>query len=131
MELRNTKPTLFLAVIAAASGKVDPHLYSLLSSEVLIAYANRAVLNNEKSLELVQAMLVTCIWYSPPGKFSASKFFEYIQMAATMAVDIGLSKGSIARRGKSEDQPQILDEEALERRRTILACYLITTGLVP
>lgn len=68
--LRRTKPTLFLAIIAAASGKTDPHLYSTLHSEVVAAYVQRTIIDNEKSLELVQAQIITSIWYYPPGRFS-------------------------------------------------------------
>ncbi len=78
-ELRKTKPTLFLSVIAAAAGKTDSHLYSILNSEVISAYAHRTVIRGEKSLELVQAMIVTSVWYFPPGKFAQLKFYEYIQ----------------------------------------------------
>jgi hypothetical protein len=133
-DLRRTKPALFLAVIAAAAGKVDPHLYSILNSEVLITYAHRTVINHEKSLELIQAMIVTCVWYFPPGKFSQLKFYEYIHMAVTMAMDLGLGtnpRTSRSRRGGENDQscqPAILDEGDIERRRTFLVCYMISTG---
>lgn len=82
-EIRRKKPVLFLAVMAAAAGKVDPHLYSVLHSEVVMAYTQKAVINNEKSLELVQAELITSIWYYPPGRFSKLKYYEYIHMATT------------------------------------------------
>jgi len=136
-ELRKTKPTLFLAVIAAAAGKSDPSLYSVLNSMVLNAYAHRTVINSEKSLELVQAMIITCVWYFPPGKFSQLKFYEYIHMAATMAMDIGLGtnpRSSRSRRGGDEsnplisDQGVILSDAEIERRRTFLVCYIMTTG---
>jgi hypothetical protein len=136
-ELRKTKPTLFLAVIAAAAGKSDPSLYSVLNSMVLNAYAHRTVINSEKSLELVQAMIITCVWYFPPGKFSQLKFYEYIHMAATMAMDIGLGtnpRSSRSRRGGEEsnplisDQGVILSDAEIERRRTFLVCYIMTTG---
>lgn len=47
-ELRRSKPTLFLAVIAAAAGKVSPTLLSILNSEALAAYAYRTVVGSEK-----------------------------------------------------------------------------------
>ncbi|CZR59172.1 uncharacterized protein PAC_09064 [Phialocephala subalpina] len=136
-ELRKTKPTLFLSVIAAAAAKTDSHLYSILNSEVLSAYAHRTVIRGEKSLELVQAMIVTSIWYFPPGKYAQLKFYEYIHMAVTMALDLGLGKNpkpSRNRRGVTADAgdgvTEVLDENELERRRTFLVCYLISTGWV-
>ena len=136
-DLRRKKPTLFLSVIAAAAGKVDPHLYSILNTEVLSSYAYRTVTHSEKSLELVQAMIITSIWYYPPGNFAQLKFYEYIHMAATMALDIGLGtnpKSSRSRRGTEVATPTTekghVNEVDLEKRRTFLVCYLITTGYV-
>ena len=137
-EERRTQPTLFLAVIAAAAAKTDPHLYSVLNSEVLSAYAYRTVIRSEKSLELVKAMVVSAVWYYPPGKFSQLKYYEYIHMAATMAMDIGVGtnpKTSRSRRGLYSNKPSPdsnislpMDEGEMDRRRTFLVCYLITTG---
>lgn len=132
-ELRATKPSLFLSVIAAAAAKTDSQLYSILNSEVLSNYAHRTLIRGEKNLELVKAMIITSIWYFPPGKFAQLKFYEYIHMATTMALDIGLGlnpKGS-RRRGVSDSEStasESHDEEELERRRTFLVCYLIATG---
>jgi hypothetical protein len=61
-ECRRTKPTLFLAIIAAAAAQTAPRLYSILNTEVLTAYAHRTVMRQEKNLELVQAMIVTSVW---------------------------------------------------------------------
>lgn len=69
-DIRRTKPTLFLAIIAAGSAKTDPHLYSTLHSEVVASYVQRTIIDNEKSLELVQAQIITSIWYYPPGRCS-------------------------------------------------------------
>jgi hypothetical protein len=134
---RRKKPILFLAVIAAASGKTDPHLYSMLHSEVVAAYAQRTIIHGEKSLELVQAQIVTSIWYYPPGRFSRLKFYQYIHMATTMAMDIGIGTNpnpSRKRYGVDLEEPSSNIEpdsaklgEELEKRRTILTCYLIST----
>lgn len=89
-DMRVMKPTLFLAIIAAAAGKEDSDLSATLDKEVLLAYATRSMIRSEKSLELVQALLVSAVWYHPPQKFGQLKYYEYIHMAATMAMDIGL-----------------------------------------
>ncbi|KAF4630825.1 hypothetical protein G7Y89_g7311 [Cudoniella acicularis] len=128
--VRRTKPTLFLAVIAASSAITDPHLYSVLHSEAVAAYAHRTVIKSEKSLELVQALAITASWYYPPGKYSKLKFYEYIHMATTMGMDIGIGtnpKASRRRRVASSNQssPEAAimkkDEGELERRRTFLS----------
>jgi hypothetical protein len=68
-QLRDTKPTLFLAVIAAAACKDNSELSTTLDKEVLQAYAARSLVGSEKSLELVQALVISATWYNPPTKF--------------------------------------------------------------
>ncbi|KAK5125056.1 hypothetical protein LTR85_001247 [Meristemomyces frigidus] len=96
--MRETKPTLFLAVIAAAASKVDSELSAALDKEVLQAYATRSLVQSEKSLELVQALLISAIWYHPPSKFGQLKYYEFIHMAATMAMDIGIGTRPVRHR---------------------------------
>jgi hypothetical protein len=151
VELRGERPTLFLAVMSAASGKTDPNLHNLLNAELLQLFASRAVIGGEKSLEFVQSMLVTAVWYYPTETFDQLKFYQYIHMAATIALDIGLgSKPNITSFtcGPSCDYtgisseceiqtshgiaPQPAEKEpdiaAMDARRTILVCYLICSG---
>ncbi|KAH8820705.1 hypothetical protein F5884DRAFT_647203, partial [Xylogone sp. PMI_703] len=151
-QLRCEKPSLFLAVIAAAAGKVDPNLYGLLNTEALQVYATRVVISGEKSVELVQSMLVTAVWYYPPDKFDQLKFYQYVHLAATMALDIGIgSKPAKYRNGNPgssdyttassatstpisyDTSPLWVEEEfnttTIDARRTFLACYLLCSGV--
>ena len=89
-DLRRTKPTLFLAIVAAAAGKKYPDVAMQLDQEVLQEYANRTVVNSEKSLELAESLLVSSVWYQPPGRLAQLKYYEYIHMAAIMVADIGI-----------------------------------------
>lgn len=68
-ELRKTRPTLFLAVLAAGAETESASLANALDREILQEYANRSVVQSEKSVELVQALLVSAVWYIPPNKF--------------------------------------------------------------
>ncbi|GAB7363415.1 hypothetical protein MBLNU230_g3692t1 [Neophaeotheca triangularis] len=157
-KLRQTKPTLFLAVLAAASGSLNPQLSKTLDQEILQMYANKVHIKSEKSLEIVQALLVSSVWYSPPNKFEQLKYYEYIHMALTMALDIGLgsratscsqhfpqtrtSPSTVAHPWKdlsnrdvsmsSRDSYSSLQHQnaaaELERRRTLLAVYGTCAG---
>ena len=60
-QLRHEKPMLFLAVMATASGMAHPELYSTLNTEAIQEYANLLMVGGEKSLELVQAMIMTAV----------------------------------------------------------------------
>lgn len=68
-ELRESRPTLFLAVLTAGAESEDSDLANALDREVLQEYANRSVVNSEKSVELVQSLLISAVWYIPPNKF--------------------------------------------------------------
>jgi hypothetical protein len=108
-ELRKTKPTLFLAILASASGTAHPDLHRALQKETARTFAERIFVGSDKSLEIVQALLVMSLWYYPPDHFEeydsnvfhASsltpirlKFYTLIHMAAIMAMDLGLGKRS-------------------------------------
>ena len=138
-DLRREKPCLFLAICAAAAGDQDPALNLNLNQEVMQMYAKKVALNGEKSLELVQSMLISVLWYYPPERFEELKFHQYIHMSATMAMDLGMG-----RRPRNRDTTPVLDfskpaadpthmyrgprqsidSTTLESRRTIMGCYL-------
>jgi len=94
--LRQNHKVLFLAGMAAAAGIAHPELYSVLNTEAMQEYANASMVRNEKSLELVQAMLTSVLWYVPMGTWSQMKFYEYIHYASTMAADLGLGEDGLA-----------------------------------
>lgn len=158
-ELRQVKPTLFLAIIAAAAGAENPELSAMLDQEVLHTYARKSLVHSEKSLEMVQALIISAVWYHPPNKFGQLKYYEYIHMAVTMAMDIGIGARPTAHRSRfgSRDNQQLqvrksnvhpLEDAAnpdlsltprsresspnttsLESRRTFLACYVVCAGV--
>ena len=100
-ELRLKKPILCLAVLAASSGPSDPSLSRRLNQEIQKVYATKVSIQGLKSLELVQALLVSILWTYPPERFEDLKFHQQIHMAATMALDLGLGNKP---KGKSRVQ---------------------------
>lgn len=145
-DIRRKNPTLFLAVIAAASGSADAELNVMLNKEILQVYADQILIKGEKSLELIQSMLITIAWYCPPDNFEELRFYQYIHMAATMALDLGI--GNKMRKPPSSSHPSVVDSVEglrwessrenklpsdsglLDSRRTILSCYLNCSRLV-
>jgi hypothetical protein len=131
-------PTLFLAAITAASGSFSPALFRKLNLELLQDFAHKIMISSHKRLELVQAMLIMAAWYFPPDRFEDLKHFQYIYMAATMAVDIGIcdeETPSTSVLGSQDvpfcrpaNQSVVAESEKLEERRTLLACYLLCAG---
>ena len=135
MELRRSKPYLFLAIMAASSSE-SPALQRTLQQELLEMFAEKIVVVGEKNMELVQALQVAVIWYWPPEHFEELKFYQLVHMAAVMALDIGLGKKSGARRGmqgfswrehpfRRHPQP---DPTSLECRRAWLTCHFLSAN---
>ncbi|KAJ5374019.1 Transcription factor [Penicillium concentricum] len=124
-QLRKTKPILFLSVIAATSISVDAGLAAVLNREMVRLYAERFFIEGEKSLELVQALLLMIIFYLPPASPLKLQLYQYTHIASTMALEIGLankrrvSKKSDRKSGKQEPHDELLAEQA----RAVLGCY--------
>lgn len=128
-DVRKHKPTLFLAVLAVASGTIRPDLQPKLISEITRTIADRAIFRGEKSLELVQAIQVTGCFYQPPEKYEELNFNQLIHIAAVMALDLGMGKR--AKRGGAgpwrpyENKRPLTDPNSAETRRCWLGCYYL------
>jgi Zn(2)-Cys(6) binuclear cluster domain-containing protein/transcription factor-like protein len=123
---------LLIAILAASAASIYPQLGRDLVSKLEKVYAHQVFMKSERSLELVQAFLITASWYHPPDQFKDLKFTQYAHMAANMALDLNLGdmdswKGShgwvVTQLGSS------LSLELLERVRTHIACYLLCSRL--
>jgi hypothetical protein len=129
-EVRKTKPTLFLAILAASSGSNFPDIQKQLTKEVMSIYAERIICNGEKTLELIQALQISSLWYYPPEHFEELKFYQLIHIAAVMAIDVGLGKRSKSKGpGLWRDSPwrrtPYPDPVSIEARRAWLGCYFL------
>jgi hypothetical protein len=93
-------------------------------------YAERIICNGEKTLELIQALQISSLWYYPPEHFEELKFYQLIHIAAVMAIDIGLGKRSKSKGpGIWRDTPwrrtPYPDPVSIEARRAWLGCYFL------
>ena len=126
--VRETKPVLFHAIMATVIGYFQPSLQAQVISEVHRIFAEKIVIKGEKSLELIQALLISCFWYQPPDHAEELKFFQFIYMAVAMAVEIGICrrtrKPTGGMRGVLLKKGSLPDPNSVEVRRTWLGCYL-------
>ena len=148
-KIRYSKPTLFLAAITAAAGASHPDLYHVLSRETSKILADRVIVRGEKTLELVQAILISAMWNYPSENFKELKFNQWIHLAATMALDLDLDRisGDLSPDGILETSDAIdssksnspkgklgfvgdddIDTDLVDRCRTFLGCYLSCAG---
>ena len=144
-ELRRTRPIVFLAVMTAASSERGT-LQKALQRELLPIFADRVFLTGDKSLDLVQSLLISTVWYCPPDNFEELKFYQLVHTAAIMAIDIGLGRQPVpgpARKNNSGSDGNILNQNwqthpfrrhplpdvtSIESRRTWLACFFMTSN---
>lgn len=133
-DVRQQKPSLFLAILVIAIGPFKKDAQLQLLSEVYQMLADRVVVKGEKSLELVQALLVLVIWYLPPDNLEELKFYQLIHMAVIVAMDIGLNGRAQGDLKPFQRIREILlkkppgsaaDLNSPEARRTWVGCYFL------
>lgn len=114
-QLATTRPTLLLAMITAASMSEHGVLFKQLHDELTRRLAMKVIIGGERSLELVQALLSMEVWYCFPDDLDEGvNFYQWIHIAATMALQLGLGKCSWGGPGL---------ERAMEEARILLAVY--------
>lgn len=133
--VRRDKPLLFLSIMAASSSDM-PEVQHMLVKELMKVIAQKVVVIGEKTVELIQAIHVSVIWYwpGPQTHFGEMKFYTFVQIALAVALDLGLGKRMTARRVGlrrylSKQGPKrnaLPDPTTIESRRTWLTTYLLT-----
>lgn len=124
-EINATKPTLFLAILSVAA---PIEVQIPLSAEVLHILGDMIIVNNEKSLELIQALQVITLWHFPPfGRDALCD--QYCSMAITMLQYLGMSTPSEDNThwsSWSAKHPGIAGEGA----RAYVGCFIIDSMYV-
>lgn len=143
-QLFKEKPLLYLSVLGVASyGHAEQETSRTAVREAIGTIADCAVRNGAKSLELIQAMQVTALWYKPPEQAEQTNFYQIINIAATMVYDLGLNQRfniAKARRGLMGPAKDIasnrgismapVNSDDLESRRALLGCYYLCARYV-
>jgi hypothetical protein len=134
--LRSSKPVLLLAILGAASGIMGEEVQKQLVAEVLRTYADRVIIKGTWDLELIQAMHVSTLWYFPPEHFNEIKVFQFVNMTAIMANELGFTQPArpstsrlpmIGNAGLNRLTQKALPSDASKRdeRRALLTCYIL------
>lgn len=132
-QLREKKPSLFHAIMAAAAHSRGSALSDKLHEEAVYYYARTAFINGEKSVETIQALLVTVAFYSPPKTPGQLQIYQWVNMAASMALELGLASKprtheQLPKRAIRSLQKISSPEELLEHCRTVLYLYVVCAG---
>ena len=132
-DLREQKPALFHAVMAAAAHSKGSALSDKLHEETVYLYARSAFIRGEKSIQAIQALIVTVAYYSPSKTPGQLQIYQWVNMAASMALELGLTSKprtheQLPKRAIRSLQKISSPEELLEHCRTVLLLYTISAG---
>ncbi|EUC32096.1 hypothetical protein COCCADRAFT_99591 [Bipolaris zeicola 26-R-13] len=132
-DLRENKPALFHAIMAASAHSKGSALSDRLHEEAVLLYARSAFVKGEKSIQAIQALIVTVSYYSPSKTPGQLQIYQWINMAASMALELGLTSKprtheQLPKRAIRSLQKISSPEELLEHCRTILLLYIISAG---
>ncbi|CAI9625202.1 unnamed protein product [Alternaria burnsii] len=132
-DLRANKPALFHAIMAAAAHSKGSALSDRLHEETVLLYARSAFIQGEKSVQAIQALIVTVTYYSPSKTPGQLQIYQWVNMAASMALELGLTSKprtheQLPKRAIRSLQKISSPEELLEHCRTILLLYIISAG---
>lgn len=119
--------------MAAAAHSKGSALSDILHEEAVYLYARTAFINGEKSVQTIQALLVTVAFYSPPKTPGQLQIYQWVNMAASMALELGLASKprtheQLPKRAIRSLQKISSPEELLEHCRTVLYLYVVCAG---
>ncbi|EHK26857.1 uncharacterized protein TRIVIDRAFT_187845 [Trichoderma virens Gv29-8] len=119
-----TRPFTLLAILTVASRSRTVQKHSLYDEEFLRVLGLKYVSGGERSLHLLQGLLIYCSWYPFHLKPKSSRLVQCMRMAADIVHDLGLDEDFLT----SDPWGQGVTEEELEKIRAYLAyVYLVST----
>ncbi|KAJ4213321.1 hypothetical protein NW759_011163 [Fusarium solani] len=126
--LQRHRPALFRAMLATASSSFKPSLWKSLFQDAERYVMEQAMIFGRKSLDLIQAALVLATWSHPPDRFQDLNFGQFVNIAATMVIDLRSSNDK-RYQIPSSDSEAAQTGEYLEAARTFSACYLLCSSI--
>lgn len=125
--LRTKSPLLVLCVLVYPFPQdvqgIDVEVHEELVRETMHFIGEEVFARGQRSLEAVQALLIAAFWNKTTRRGQQASCFQIVQLAADMAIDIGIAGGSW------QPSPAAYfcrheDPTSLDARRTWLACFL-------
>ncbi|KAF8246624.1 hypothetical protein K440DRAFT_661906 [Wilcoxina mikolae CBS 423.85] len=139
-QLRHEKPFLFMSVITAASYE-NLALQRALGEEIMKYLSVHLLLRGEKSLELLQGLLVYLFWHHYHFKPGNQQLYKLIQLAIALVVDLKLNETPPRANTKQKIAIEVshpsTEESALNRsvygsfeeKRALVGCYYLSSAV--
>lgn len=126
--VKQHQPLLFYAIIVAATSSMHSSSKQELRDLISKDLALRVHYQGERSLELIQCLLVLLSYYARAKHMKELNFNQMVHTAATMGLDVGLGRRS--HKPWSTQVPGEHQLESLASRRAWLGCYYSATRSV-
>jgi hypothetical protein len=97
-KFRRNNPILYLSAVNAASGMFPIEIQREVNHHLLRIFAERILLAGEKSVELVQAVQICCLWHYPPGKYEALKYYQLVRFVSSSQSSVYLIRSTDSQR---------------------------------
>ena len=134
--LRRNKPFLSLSILAATS-YAHPQLQRGLAREISKQIASRMIIDNEKSLDLLQGLLVHLAWYHYYfHEGGSSQILLLLQLCVTLVNRMGLTRDhstcGTAKYDQLAEAPQEIgtspEKSSLPELRAFLGTFYLCSG---
>lgn len=122
-DLAQTRPFVLLAILAAAAGATSLQGHNLYDEEFRKIFALKLVAGGERSLELLQGILIYCLWYPFHLRPKVKQVFQYTRMAADLVHDLELD---VDARGTTAGEEHMTPER-LDSIRAYIAQYYLSS----
>ncbi|OAA40115.1 hypothetical protein BBO_06173 [Beauveria brongniartii RCEF 3172] len=123
-DLARTRPFVLLAILAAAAGARSLQGHSLYDDEFRRVFALKLVAGGERSVELLQGILIYCLWYPFHLRPRVRQVFQYTRMAADLVHDLELDVNS----GHFPSSPSPMTPERLDSIRAYVAQHYLSSS---
>ncbi|GKT42398.1 uncharacterized protein ColSpa_02579 [Colletotrichum spaethianum] len=124
--LSKTKPFLLLAILSTASVSSALQGHTLYDEEFRKILGLKFVAGSERTLELLQGLLIYTAWYPFHLRPKSKQVFHYVRMAAEILHDLELNHPPYQAAGVSTP----LAPDQMEGIRAYLSCYYLVTAHV-
>ncbi|KIY01332.1 uncharacterized protein Z520_02884 [Fonsecaea multimorphosa CBS 102226] len=135
--LRRDKPALFLAVVTACL-EADHTIQRRLGSELKRIISERVVIRNERSIELLQALLVHLSWIHYHFHPRTNQSYMLLQIAIALVMDLDLDRcpahrdqrvGSNLCRLNAEGNLPTQCQRTTAETRALLGCFYLCSSM--
>ncbi|KJR87925.1 uncharacterized protein SPSK_07010 [Sporothrix schenckii 1099-18] len=138
--MRRDRPYVLLAVLTVTA---DTSLQARLALEYRKALSQAMLVESRNSLDLLQSVLIFCIWHHHYFRPYSSQLYQLSQIAVTMAVEINLPSSmsptlnslmaphhqALGQRPRSSRTPTEQMANEIERARTFLGTYCVSASI--